>query len=143
MRYTIRHVTRFDYEKPITESIMEARMQPRSDGLQRCVHFSLTTSPASRVMLYQDHEGKAAHHFSVPGRHARLTLTAQALVDCAPAEASAEAVAPGAWDALDAHARSGEWGAVRPRSQFATTTDALREFAAAIGLERGGDPLTT
>ena len=32
MRYTIRHVTRFTYEAPITESVMEARMQPRSDG---------------------------------------------------------------------------------------------------------------
>ena len=32
MRYTVRHVTRFTYETPITESVMEARMQPRSDG---------------------------------------------------------------------------------------------------------------
>ena len=39
MRYTVRHVTRFTYETPITESVMEARMQPRSDGLQRCLHF--------------------------------------------------------------------------------------------------------
>ena len=43
MRYTIRHVTRFTYEAPITESVMEARMQPRSDGLQRCLHFALST----------------------------------------------------------------------------------------------------
>ena len=32
MHYTIRHVTRFTYDAPITESVMEARMQPRSDG---------------------------------------------------------------------------------------------------------------
>jgi transglutaminase-like putative cysteine protease len=49
MRYTVRHVTRFTYETPVTESVMEARMQPRSDGFQRCVHFALTTSPQARV----------------------------------------------------------------------------------------------
>src|SRR6266436_2639018 len=31
MQYTIRHVTRFTYEAPISESVMEARMQPRTD----------------------------------------------------------------------------------------------------------------
>ena len=39
MFYTIRHVTRFSYELPITESVMETRMQPRSEGPQRCVRF--------------------------------------------------------------------------------------------------------
>jgi len=30
MRYAIKHVTRFTYDDPISESVMEARMQPRS-----------------------------------------------------------------------------------------------------------------
>ena len=73
MRYTVRHVTRFTYETPITESVMEARMQPRSDGLQRCLRFALTTTPAARVMMYQDHDGNVVHHFDIPARHSRLT----------------------------------------------------------------------
>ena len=84
MQYTIRHVTQFTYETPISESVMEARMQPRSDGAQRCLHFGLSTTPASRVMMYQDHDGNIVHHFNIPGRHSRLTVTAEALVDCAP-----------------------------------------------------------
>ena len=40
MRYSIRHTTRFTYESPITESVMEARMQPRTDTLQRCLQFT-------------------------------------------------------------------------------------------------------
>ena len=59
-------------------------MQPRSDGAQRCLHFGLSTTPASRVMMYQDHDGNIVHHFNIPGRHARLTVTAEALVECAP-----------------------------------------------------------
>ena len=65
MRYTVRHVTRFSYESAISESVMEVRMQPRSDGQQRCLHFALSTAPASRVMLYQDHDGNTVHHFNV------------------------------------------------------------------------------
>ena len=58
-------------------------MQPRSEAAQRCLHFGLSTTPASRVMMYQDHDGNIVHHFNIPGRHARLTLTAEALVECA------------------------------------------------------------
>jgi transglutaminase-like putative cysteine protease len=79
MRYSVRHVTRFTYDTPITESVMEARMQPRSDGCPRCLHFTLTPSPSARVMMYQDHDGNTVHFFDIPVRHARLTLTAEAL----------------------------------------------------------------
>ena len=59
MRYTIRDITRFTYDTPISESVMEVRMQPRSDGLQRCLHFLLMTSPASRII---------ARRFLIPPR---------------------------------------------------------------------------
>src|SRR5688500_20224611 len=81
MRYSVRHITRFTYDTPITESVMEARMQPRSDGLQRCLHFSLTAAPAARMMMYQDHDGNTVHFFNIPARHSRLTITADALVE--------------------------------------------------------------
>jgi len=45
MYYTIRHVTKFTYEAPITESVMEVRMQPRNEGGQRCIRFGLSTAP--------------------------------------------------------------------------------------------------
>jgi len=143
MRYTIRHVTRFTYETPITESVMEARMQPRSDGHQRCLHFALSTVPASRVMVYQDSEGNVVHHFNIPGRHGWLALTAQALVECAPPPDVPMALPPDAWGQLDAVARSDEhWDLLAP-SRFAETTAALFELARTIGLTRGADPLST
>jgi transglutaminase-like putative cysteine protease len=143
MRYTIRHVTRFSYETAITESVMEARMQPRSDGQQRCLHFALSTMPAARVMVYQDHDGNIVHHFNVPGRHSQLTLTAQALVE-SPAPADVPQTLPAeSWSKLDLMTASGAfWDLVTP-SQFAETTGALFEFARSIGMARGADPLST
>jgi transglutaminase-like putative cysteine protease len=143
MRYTVRHVTRFTYETAISESVMEARMQPRSDGQQRCLHFALSTTPASRVMLYQDHDGNTVHHFNVPGRHSNLTLTADALVDCTPPAEVPDRLDAGAWDRVDTHAASGEFWELIAQSQFVKKTDALFEFARSIDLTRGDDPLST
>ena len=143
MRYTIRHITRFNYDTPITESVMEARMQPRSDGWQRCLHFALSTAPASRVMMYEDHDRNIVHHFNVPGRHSRLTLTVQALVECATPPDVPERLASDAWGQLDAMTASGEFWDVLAPSQFAERTDALFALARAIGFRRGSDPLTT
>ena len=143
MRYSLRHVTRFTYDTPIAESVMEARMQPRSDGCQRCLHFALTPSPSARVMMYQDHDGNSVHFFDIPARHARLTLTAEALVECAPLPRLPDRLGPDAWVALDALADSGEcWEYLTP-SVFTQASPLLDDFARELRLERGDDPLST
>ena len=141
MRYSVRHVTRFTYDAPITESVMEARMQPRSDGTQRCVDFALTTTPAARVMTYQCHDGNIVHFFDIPARHSRLTLTAEAVVESTAVADVPQRLGPGSWDELDAAVESGElWEYLSP-SPFTGSTPLLEEFAAEIQLQRGDDPL--
>jgi transglutaminase-like putative cysteine protease len=141
--YTIRHVTRFNYERPISESVMEARMQPRSDATQRCIRFGLSTTPASRVMMYQDHDGNVVHHFNIPGRHTRLVVTAEALVECLPPSDLPDALDGDAWDRLDRQTASGEYWDSVSHSTFVTPTPLLDALAAEMSLERGGDPLQT
>jgi transglutaminase-like putative cysteine protease len=141
MRFTIRHVTRFSYETPITESVMEARMQPLSDAWQRCLHFALTTVPQSRIMVYQDHDGNTVHHFDIPGRHARLTLIAEAMVDSVPPDPLPGEAAPTAWADLDALAASGEWFEFLARSTFTGRTPLLDELADEFKLGRDDHPL--
>ena len=141
MRYSIRHVTRFTYDSPITESVMEARMQPRSDGSQRCVHFALTTLPQARVMTYPDHDGNAVHHFDIPTRHSRLVVTTEALVDALPLTPLPDALGPDAWDAIDAVAASGGWFEHLAPSLFTAPTPALDEFARELRIDRSEDPL--
>jgi transglutaminase-like putative cysteine protease len=143
MRYSIRHVTRFTYESAITESVMETRMQPRSDDLQRCLHFALVTNPGARVMGYQDHDGNMVHHFDIPGRHSRLTVTADTVVECLPASPIPHRLGPGAWAKLDDVVASGEaWEYCSP-STFVVQTAALDAFRREIHLDRGHDPLVT
>jgi len=141
MRYSIRHVTRFNYESPISESVMEARMQPRTDNLQRCLQFVLLPTPSARVMTYLDHDNNVVHHFNIPGRHSRLTVTAEALVECVAMRPLPHRLGPAAWSRLDAMASSGQWWEYLAPSTFATPTAGLEALRSEIGLERGNDPL--
>jgi transglutaminase-like putative cysteine protease len=142
LQYLIRHTNRFTYSAPISESVMEVRMQPRSDGRQRCLRFELTTQPRSRVFAYQDASGNVVHHFDIPSRHTRLWITADAVVDMAPMPDVPEGIDESAWDELDTLAGNGRrWHSLQ-FSRFARDSALLREFAAELGWQRDADPLT-
>lgn len=143
MNYTIRHVTKFVYEAAISESVMEARMQPRSDLAQHCIRFGLSTTPASRVRMYQDPEGNIVHHFNIPGRHSRLTVTAEAFVECARLGELPDSLGPGAWERLDAATACGEfWDTLNP-STFTAPTPLLGALGREMSLGRSWDPIRT
>ncbi len=65
--YNVRHVTTFRYVPAVRESVMEVRLQPRSDGEQRCLSFTLEVDPAANVMQYTDFTGNMVHHFDIAG----------------------------------------------------------------------------
>ena len=140
MIYSVRHVTQFAYEPAIRESVMEVRVQPRSEAQQRCLTFSLDSNPAAHIMIYRDHLGNTVHHFDIPGRHSQLKITAQALVEVSPPPQIAQA---GTWEELDARIAEGDYWEMLLPSQFARPTVLLLELARELKLERGENPLQT
>ncbi len=78
--YSIRHLTKFLYKRPVSESVMELRMHPRSDVNQRCLTFSLSVSPRCRVFPYRDHMGNNVRHFDIPREHSQLVVIAESVV---------------------------------------------------------------
>jgi transglutaminase-like putative cysteine protease len=142
MQYLIRHVTRFTYSAPISESVMEVRMQPRTEAAQRCLRFELAASPRARVLSYEDPLGNVVHHFDIPNRHGRLLLTADAVVEVMPAAVVPESIPIAAWDSLyDIEASGTQWENLA-FSQFVPDVPALREFAREAGASRDVDPMT-
>ena len=109
MFYSIRHLTRFRYSSPVSESTMELRMQPRSEGLQRCLTFQLTVTPLTRVQSYRDYLGNAVHHFDVPSAHRHLMIIAEATVDVASAAVLPPRLETDAWLQLDAQLARGDF----------------------------------
>ncbi len=141
MFYSIRHDTRFHYGKPITESVMEARMQPRSEGIQRCLSFELNISPHARVWSYRDYSENTVHYFTMPGTHSALTVTARAMVEMKDSPTLPEALGPTAWDELDRAVAAGDFWEMLMPSRFVLPTESLRAFARELKLRRRDDPL--
>lgn len=143
MYYGIRHLTRFRYSAPISESTMEVRMQPRSEDNQRCLEFALTTEPRAQIMSYRDHLQNAVHHFCVPGRHAQLTITAEALIEITPPPERPTLAGAEAWQEIDTvYANNGHLDMLL-HSHFARPSKLLYELAHELHIQRGHDPFST
>ena len=142
MHLSINHTTKFRYSAPITESIMELRMQPLTEGPQRCLKFDVSLKPSARVTSYRDHLGNHVHHFDIPGRHTQLVINAESIVESLPREEPPEALSAEAWDELDALVEGGDYWDMLMPSHFAQPTDALLDFARELNVSRRDDPLT-
>jgi transglutaminase-like putative cysteine protease len=140
MIYSVRHVTKFRYKPAVRESVMEVRMQPRSDEGQRCLSFSLDVRPAAAIMQYRDFLGNMVHHFDIAASHAELNVKAQSLVDVLPA-ANPFAEINRTWGELDQQVSTGDYWEMMLPSTFARPAPLLEELAAEMKLERRGTPL--
>jgi len=142
MFYSIRHLTRFRYKTPVSESLMELRMHPRTEGGQRCLSFQLSVDPRTRVYEYRDYLGNMVHHFDVPGQHRELKIVAEALVEIEPAPELPERLDPSAWTELDQQAAAGDYWEMLMPSQFAQPTEALLNLIEPLRVWRRDDPLS-
>jgi transglutaminase-like putative cysteine protease len=142
MFYSIRHLTCFRYKTPVSESLMELRMYPRTEGGQRCLSFHLFVDPRARVYEYRDYLGNMVHHFDVPGRHRELKIVSEALVEIEPALDLPERVEPSAWDDVDQQAAAGDYWEMLMPSQFAQPTGALLSLIGPLRVQRRDDPLS-
>jgi transglutaminase-like putative cysteine protease len=139
--YSIRHLTRFRYSEPISESIMETRMHPRSDSHQHCLTFSLSVSPRCRVFSYRDHLGNNVQHFDIPNEHNQLVIVAESVVEQQVLPDVPGFLSPDAWDALNDMIDSGDFGEMLLPSTFCMETPAVKLLAAQMGVTRRDDPL--
>ena len=139
--YSIRHLTRFRYKQPVSESIMEIRMHPRSDLSQHVLSFSLSVSPRCRVFSYRDHYGNDVQHFDIPGDHDQLVIVAESLVRHQIESEPPAFLSPDAWGALDAMIAEGDYGEMLLPSTFAQFTPALLDLAKKLDVVRRDDPL--
>lgn len=140
MIFSVHHTTTFRYDPAVRESVMEVRLQPRSDGDQRCLSFALKVDPAANVTQYQDFSGNTVHHFDIAAAHTQVTVSARSSVEV-QTSSSPKASECGDWDDLDALVSVGDhWEMLLP-SHFVRSTAALEELAKAFACRRRGSPL--
>jgi transglutaminase-like putative cysteine protease len=142
MFYSIRHLTQFRYDSPVSESLMELRMHPRTEGPQRTLSFQLSIDPRAQVNSYRDYLGNTVHHFDVPGKHTQLRIIAEALVEVQSPDDPPARLGADAWTKLDALIASGDYGEMLLPSLFTQPTPALAQLAEDLHVERSNDPLS-
>jgi len=118
---------------------MEVRLQPRSEGEQRCLSFTLDVEPTANILQYRDFTGNTVHHFDIAGSHAQVKVTAQSAVEVqtVPAPRASDA---GDWADLDALVAAGDhWEMLLP-SHFVRSSDRLEQLARELRCERRLSP---
>jgi transglutaminase-like putative cysteine protease len=140
MAYSVRHITSFCYAPAVRESVMEVRMQPRTDFRQRCLSFSLTIEPRANMMVYRDFYGNTVHNFDIPERHESIEVVTQAIVDVLPMRDVDPALVED-WDELDRRVAQTDYWEMMVPSHFATPSVLLDKLAEELDLRRRGNPL--
>ncbi len=83
---SVYHVTTFEYDGPVRDSVNEVRLCPRTDHLQSTLDFRLATEPRSEPRSFQDCFGNIVHTFDIAEPHTRLVITASSRVITQPVD---------------------------------------------------------
>src|SRR5579871_5895424 len=143
MFYSIRHVTRFRYTVPVRETVMELRMQPRSEGPQTLRSFQIVTNPRAQLYAYTDHLGNAVYHFNLLREHEELRIEVQAVVEFGAVPSLPEKLEMTAWEKLKPETLSDDHFDMLGPSKFARPSRDLQTFMRIADIKKPqGDPLT-
>lgn len=140
MLYRILHITEFNYSAPITESVMELRMEPRSDERQRCHNFSLTIKPAARTAQRFDYNENRIHSFDIPGQHSAIEIHTESVVEVFPVVPD-NAGNGGSWEELDAIRFHPDFWEFTQPGEVSQPTRKLEALAGEFGVGRDTSPL--
>ncbi len=97
MQFSIRYITEYQYDAPVTDNLNALRVRPATTAHQRCDEFHMRIAPEARVSRYLDYFGTEVLEFGIPTSHEELTIDVRARVVTTPPADPAEAP----WDALE------------------------------------------
>src|SRR5690242_881814 len=80
MLLQIRHETRLSYSEPVSETVFEVRMAPRTDEDQTSLRYNLRIAPQAPVTSYRDGFGNRVDLFNVPTPYRELVVEATSYV---------------------------------------------------------------
>ena len=143
MYYAVTHLTIYHYTDAISDSVMEVRLQPRTDEFQRCMRFDVDINAGAKLIPFKDYLGNMIHTFDVPSSHQELAIKAESIVDVKEGfPAPPEALSPDDWQAIDAIGQKPEFYDMLLPGSFTKVTPLLQSFAEEIDWRRRDDPLS-
>lgn len=74
MKLHITHVTHYEYQGNVTDSVNEIRLTPSTNERQSCYQQSISIEPNASLFSYEDYFGNRVHSFSVNIPHKKLAI---------------------------------------------------------------------
>ena len=141
VRYAIEHVSRYSYTAPVTRCAMLLCVEPRNDGEQRLLEFSIETEPAASLTRDIDTFGNARHVLSINHPHDSLRIASRSTVETLFTHDIPDTAGVGAWEEIRANRdKFAEWDYIHPSALIPAST-ALEEFVQRHRILPGDDPL--
>jgi transglutaminase-like putative cysteine protease len=96
MHFSIRYLTEYHYDTPVTDNLNALRVRPATNSSQRCDEFHTRIEPEARVSRHLDYFGTEVLEFGIPTSHEQLTIDVRARVVTSPPADPPD----GAWESL-------------------------------------------
>jgi transglutaminase-like putative cysteine protease len=78
--FTIHHITKYEYDRPIKESVNEIRIYPFVDPTQETLHHELNITGQPEVLLMQDYWGNQAGMFNLIPSHKEMVIESKLIL---------------------------------------------------------------
>ena len=126
MRFSIRYLTEYRYDAPVSDSQNALRMRPATTPTQSCEQFAVRIDPETRIGRHVDYFGTEVVEFGIARPHDHLTIDARARVATDPPPAAPRE----AWAALGTEAYAEAAGEFPLPAEDAPPNGALDELHA-------------
>ena len=138
-RIGIRHVTGYEYQRPVTSSYNEARITPISNDRQLVLESEVDVSPPAPVYRYWDWWGTLVHSFDLQEPHDQLVVTGTSVVETSGPPGPP--ASPVGWEELAGFEVRDRYAELLSPSRYVPLTDGV--LAAAAQLDHSLDPMAT
>ncbi len=81
MRLSVRHTTRYRYDKPLANAMQQLRLTPEDGPAQKVVDWSIEAPGIERATTYKDAFGNQVHMVSASGSVEDVEITATGVVE--------------------------------------------------------------
>ncbi len=128
MHFSIRYLTEYRYDAPVTDNLNSLRVRPATTSTQRCDEFHTRIDPEARITRHLDYFGTEVIEFGIPSAHDHMTIDVRARVVTSPPPPPPQ----GSWERLEQAAYIDAAGEFALPWQDRPAIAGLRELEAAI-----------
>ena len=78
--FNIHHITKYEYDRPVKESVNEIKIFPYSDPSQETLHHQLNITSNPDILMIQDYWGNRTGMFNMMASHKELVIESKLIV---------------------------------------------------------------